>query len=343
MKRKPFTIGGINVEPGEKKTIELPAASLYTQTPINIPIHVVHGKKSGPTVFLISAVHGDEINGVEIIRLLLTHHKFKDLHGTLIAIPIVNVYGFMTLSRCLPDRRDLNRSFPGSSSGSLAARLAHVLMEEVITRCTHGIDLHTGRVHLDNLPQIRTNLDVPGAMSMARAFNVPVILDAKIRDGSIRQAAMELNIPVLVYEAGEALRFNDLAIRVGLHGVINVLHQLGMIPKRKTKTKTKIKPRLARSNIWLRSPDSGIVHSLKSLGDHVKKGELIGIIADPFSTKEAPITATIEGIIIGRSTLPLVNTGDALFNIAQFKKSKSIVNQLDELQTELAENPFALY
>lgn len=342
MKSIPFTIGGITIQPGERKTIELPAASLYTQTPLNIPMHVIHGKKAGPKIFIISAVHGDEINGVEIIHLLLNDKKLNHLKGTLIAIPIANIYGFMTLSRYLPDRRDLNRSFPGSSNGSLAARVANMLMTEVISRCTYGIDLHTGRVHLDNLPHIRTNIAVPGALRLARAFNVPVILDAKLRDGSIRQAAAELKIPVLVYEAGEALRFNDFAIRAGLHGVMKVLERLEMITPHQHKEKIKIMPRLARYNTWLRSPESGIFHSLKTLGDHIKKGEILGRVTDPFSKNEALIKAPIEGIIIGRNTLPLLNAGDALFNIAQFRKSKNIVTQLDELQSELSGNLFPL-
>lgn len=341
MKNQPITIAGVTIKPGERKEIELPAASLYTQTPMNIPIHVIHGVNKGPRVFITAAVHGDEINGVEIIRLLLNHHCLKKIRGTLILVPVANIYGFITLSRYLPDRRDLNRSFPGSKAGSLAARLAYLFMNEIISQCTHGIDLHTGRKHIENLPHIRINTSVFGAKRMARYFNVPVVVDAKLRDGSLRQAAAELDIPILVYEAGEALRFNDLSIRLGFHGVLNVLQGLRVINSKKYKTKP-IKSKLARASTWLRAPESGIVHALKSLGDSVKEGELLGIIAAPFSKQETPIKAPCNGIIIGRNTLPLVNEGDALFNIAKLKNNKKVASQFDQLQEDLGDSPLIL-
>ena len=310
MKNTNIEIAGQIIEPGEQIAFDLPAAPLYSQTPVSIPIHIIHGIEKGPRVFLIAAVHGDEINGVEIIHRILSQSSLKKLRGTLIAIPVANVYGFMMLSRYLPDRRDLNRSFPGSKSGSLTARLAHFFMNDIIKTCDYGIDLHTGNVHSENLPHIRANTDLPGAMSLAKAFNVPVILDAKLPDGSIRQATSDLNIPVLLYEGGEALRFNELAIRIGVRGILNVLYKLGMIKGAKMRRDKKIKPKISRYSMWARSPKSGIFHPLRNLGTDVEKGEKLGVISDPFANREDEIFAPIAGIIIGKNTLPLVNEGD---------------------------------
>lgn len=339
MNNKPFLIAGVTIKPGEHKLIELPSASLYAQAPINIPVHVFHGKKQGPRIFISAAIHGDEINGVEIIRRLILNSNLRHIRGTLIAIPVANVHGFITLSRYLPDRRDLNRSFPGSKTGSLAARVANLYLEEIIQRCTHGIDLHTGNIHSDNLPHLRTNVDVPGTVKMARAFNVPVIVDAKIRDGSLRQAAAELNIPIIVYEAGEALRFNELAIRIGLKGVLNVLRSMHMIPPAKSHIK-KIKPMISFYSTWARSPKSGIFHPLRVLGTDVEEGEKLGVISDPFIKKDYEIFSPVKGIIIGRNTLPLVNEGDALIHVAKLKGTEHVTSQIMQLENDIITNPY---
>ena len=329
-----IVIGDITIKPGTHADIELPAASLYTQTPINIPVHVIHGKKKGPCLFVVAGIHGDEINGVEIIRRLLRSSKFRGLHGTLIAVPIVNVYGFVSLSRYLPDRRDLNRSFPGSEKGSLASRLANVLIKEIISKCTHGIDLHTGSIHRSNLPQIRVNLDMPGIKDYAKSFMIPVIINSNLRDGSLREACTEMDIPLIVYEGGEALRFDEVAIRAGVKGIRSVMKELGMI---RTKTsghtnKKVIEPMVAHSNKWVRAPESGIVHSFRDLGGHVKKGQSLGVIVDPFGHEEVEILSPLNGIIIGKNNLPLVNEGDAVFNIACFEELAVMTSQVDTIQ-----------
>ena len=341
MKNKPITIANMLVNPGEKKLLELPAASLYTQTPINVPVHIIHGNYHGPRLFLTGAIHGDEINGVEIIRRLLRHRSLHQLHGSIIAVPVANVHGFITLSRYLPDRRDLNRSFPGSKEGSLTSRLAHLFMEEIISKCTHGIDLHTGNIHSENLPHVRTNIEAPGTIELAKAFKTPVILDAKLRDGSLRQAATEANIPVIIYEGGEALRFNELAIRIGVRGILNVLNHLGMIKTAKiakTSRMKKIKPRVAKSSTWVRSPKSGIFFQSRVLGTYIDEGEKIGYISDPFTKKEGEIFSTSSGIIIGRNTLPLVNEGDALFHVARIKGGEDVTSQIDVLHNYFTDN-----
>ena len=223
-------IGGTSISPGERKRVLLDVAKLYDFTDMNIPIEVIRGKKDGPVLFVSGAIHGDEINGVEIIRQLLTHKALSRIKGTLIAVPIVNVFGFNTKSRYLPDRRDLNRCFPGSENGSLAAQIAHIFMTEIVQKCTHGIDLHCAAINRINLPQIRACLDDPLTENMAKAFHVPVVLHSELRDGSLRQATKELGIPTLLFEGGESLRFNGKVIKGGLQGVLSVMRDIGMLP-----------------------------------------------------------------------------------------------------------------
>jgi predicted deacylase len=324
-------INGITIPPGRDMTVELPLPEFYTHMPLTMPVHVVRGKKDGPTLFVSAAIHGDEINGVEIIRRLLNLPALKRLRGSLIAIPIVNVYGVIQHSRYLPDRRDLNRSFPGSERGSLAARLAHLFMSEIVSKCSHGIDLHTGARHRANLPQIRANLDHQETHRLAHAFSVPVLLNSNLRDGSLREAADELGIPMLLYETGEALRFDEVGIRAGLNGIVNVMRELGMLRPSK-RHKKPVEPFVARSSGWVRAPASGVIRTHVALGAHIKRNEVLGIVSDPFGGGEREITAPYSGIIIGRSIIPLVLEGEALFHIARFEDVREVAQHVDMLQ-----------
>jgi len=329
-----LVINGTTIKPGSNITIDLPLGRLYTHTPMTIPVHVISGKKPGPRLFISAAIHGDEINGVEIIRRLLKLPALKRLKGTVIAVPIVNVHGLISHSRYLPDRRDLNRSFPGSEKGSLAARLAYLFMKEIVANSTHGIDLHTGAIHRSNLPQIRANLDNDETEKLARAFDVPVIISSNLRDGSLREAAAEQGIPMLLYEAGEALRFDEVSIRAGVKGITNVMRLLEMLPPSRTRTKKKIEPVVARSSSWARAPDSGILRAMVPLGARVKKNTLLGVVADPFGETEHNVYSSFNGIVIGRTNLPLVNEGDALYHIARFEDIQEIEAKVDEFQDE---------
>ena len=333
-----LVINGVTIKPGTRTTIELPAGRLYTQAPMTIPVHVIHGKKPGPRLFISAAIHGDEINGVEIIRRLMKHSSLKRLHGSIIAVPIVNIHGLINHSRYLPDRRDLNRSFPGSEKGSLAARLANLFMQEIVSKSTHGIDLHTGAIHRSNLPQIRANLEDPETEMLARAFDVPVIISSNLRDGSLREAANEHGIPMLLYEAGEALRFDEVSIRAGVKGIVNVMRSLQMIQPSRSKKKIR-DPMVARSSAWVRAPDSGILRAMVPLGSRVKKGTLLGIVADPFGKREEELLSTFSGIVIGRTNLPLVNEGDALYHIARFEDISEIEAKVDDFHDEHTPEP----
>ncbi|MDX1505500.1 MAG: succinylglutamate desuccinylase/aspartoacylase family protein [Spongiibacter sp.] len=314
------SIAGCDIVPGSRQQIELPVAKLYTHTELSMTIKAVRGKRDGPTLFVSAAIHGDEINGVEIVRRMLQHRALRSLRGTLVAIPIVNVHGFLNNSRYLPDGRDLNRSFPGSPKSSLAGRVAHSFFNNVVAQCEYGIDLHTGARHRGNLPQIRADLQDERTREMAEAFGAPVLLHAKTRDGSLREVASDQNIPILLYEAGEALRFDEVAIRVGVSGIINVMRQIGMLPPSRVK-KPRRQPMVTDQSYWVRARVSGVLRALVPLGAFVKKGAILAVVSDPIgdTSGDTEICAQDEGIVIGRTYLPLVYEGDALFHIAKYK------------------------
>ncbi len=327
-----FKIGTETVYPGTRRTIDLPVALLHTHTPITMPVHVVNGRRPGPKMFVSAAVHGDEINGVEIIRRLLNRSDLKRIRGTLVVVPIVNVFGFLQHSRYLPDRRDLNRSFPGSERGSLAARLAGLFMKEIVSRCTHGIDLHTAAVHRTNLPQIRVDLENTQAYALAKAFGAPVIINADLREGSLREAAVARKIPMLLYEAGEALRFDELAISAGLRGIVNVMREIGMLVRRRKRAPGR--GIVAKSTVWVRAPESGILRAMVALGARVKKDAALGVVSDPFGERDTEIRAPAAGIVIGRAMIPLVNEGEALFHIARFKDVDKAADHVENFRAK---------
>lgn len=330
-----FTIGGVTVSPGQRKTIDLPFVDLSLKTPMTIPVQVIHGRRPGPRLFVNAAIHGDEINGVEIIRRLLKLGALKRIRGVLVAVPVVNVFGFVSLSRNLPDRRDLNRSFPGSARGSLAGRLANLFLSEIVANCTHGIDLHTGAIHRDNYPQIRANLDHGETARMALAFGVPLVINSGFREGSLREAADRRGVPVIVYEASEALRFDEFAIRAGVRGVVGVMRELGMLrePSRLRKRKP-VEPMLVRSSTWVRAPQSGILRRAVALGKLVKKGGRLGVIADPFGGNEVEVLCPADGIVIGGTNLPLVHEGDALYHIGRFEGTQVAAKAMDAFEND---------
>ncbi len=323
-------IGGETVEPGTRKSIEIPVADLYTTTKVSMPVQVINGRQKGPRLFICAAIHGDELNGVEIIRRLMKRKALNSLKGTLLAVPVVNVHGFLNQSRYLPDRRDLNRSFPGSAKGSIASRLANTFLNQVVLKCEYGIDLHTGAIDRSNLPQIRACLDEPKNVALAEAFGAPVIVNAKIRDGSLRACAASQDIPMVVYESGEALRFDELSIRAGIRGVLNIMAEIGMI--RRSKRSQKQPALVARTTRWIRSPVSGIVSQKARLGAAVTKGQKLALVSDPLGDVEEPVKALFDGIVIGRSNLPLAHEGDALFHVAAF----SSVEEAEEAVEEFA-------
>lgn len=330
-----LTIGNVEILKGKSVRIDIELPSFYG-SPSFLRTYVIRGKKDGPTVFVSAAIHGDELNGIEIIRRIRRLSLIKKIRGTLILIPIVNNYGVQNLSRYLPDRRDLNRSFPGSSKGSLASRVAEIFYTEVVSKCDLGIDLHTASIHKDNLPQIRANLDNEFTLALAKNFAAPVILHSELRDGSLRAAVQDNDIPVLLYEAGEALRLDERSIKIGVRGIMNVLRHMQMLPESTRKTTHK-PPVITKSSSWIRASESGMIQTLKKLGDLVQKDEVIAKIYDLIDDTSYDVLATFDGIIIGKTQIPLAHEGDALFHIAAFKNLDIAEERLEDYQ-EMDEN-----
>ena len=311
-----FEIGGRQIAAGTRQAVELEVSVLANSTRLNMPVHVVPGARPGPVFFISGVVHGDEILGVEIIRRILAARELDNLSGTLLAVPIVNSFGFLTHSRYMPDRRDLNRSFPGSDRGSLASLLADLFFSEVVQRAQFGIDFHTAALHRSNLPQIRIAPSDKDLLELAEAFAPPVILTSKLRDGSLRQSAKDSGVKVLLYEGGEALRFDEVAIEAGVKGTLRVMKMLGMVASAPSILQHAISVH-SSSSMWLRAPEGGILHSVRRIGDRVGINEPVGVISDPLGASQVAVVAEEDGIIIGRTNLPIVNRGDALFHVAR--------------------------
>ena len=286
-----------------------------TGAEVTLPVIVLQGREDGPIVWLSAAIHGDEVVGVEVIRRVLMGLDPKRMAGTVVAVPVVNVHGFMNGDRYLPDRRDLNRSFPGSPRGSLASRIAHLLMTEIVVKCDVGIDLHSGSDQRSNLPHIRADLDDPPTRHLARVFGTPVVYHAGLRDGSLRSAATETGARVLLFEGGEANRFDEWAIEAGHLGVRRVLAELGVVADPGVAGDDPA-PLECRRSTWVRANRSGILHLDCELGERIEEADRLGLLADAFGKRLATVKAPVSGVVIGRTERPLVNRGDALIHIA---------------------------
>jgi predicted deacylase len=317
-----FAMGGVEVAPGAVVRVDIELARLTIGPPIPLAVVVARGRKPGPRLFVTAAIHGDELAGILVARRVLEGVHTSDLRGTLVAVPVVNAFGLLHQTRELPDGRDLNRTFPGSPRGSLAGRVAHALLEEVVKKCTHGVDLHTAALHRSNHPQIRADLRDRGSREMAAAFGAPVTVHAGLRDGSLREAATALGIPTVLFETGQALRHDDESLRIGVRGVLGVMAHLGMIDPLPGPAPTS---RVCRKSKWVRAEASGYLVAEAALGDEVRKGERLGAVAvvkqDPLGTTgEVAVSSPVDGIVIGRRENPLVNEGDALFHVASAGK-----------------------
>ncbi len=336
--RAPFTIGKHTIRSGERRTVELPVSVLSDHTPVTMSVHVIHGRQDGPTIFVSAGIHGDEVIGVEIVRRLLRAPNLKTLKGTLIVVPIVNAFGFFNHSRYLPDRRDLNRCFPGNETGSLAARLAHIFVTEVLAKSDLGIDLHSAAIHRTNYPQMRVSPGNPETLALAHVFGAPVIMESPVREGSLRGAAKALGKDVLLFEAGEGLRFDEMSVRAGLAGILRVLRHRGMVSSRGI-AKPNGQSQFCPSSKWMRAPIGGLLRTFRSDGEVVHAGDLLASVSDPFGELEESVIAPFDGIIVGRALMPIVNEGDAIFHLARVKSMERAENAVEDLATQLNDDP----
>lgn len=310
----PLVVGGTEIAPGSREHLQIPVARYVTGEWLNLPVEVIHGARRGPAIWLSGAIHGDELDGVEITRGVSEMLSPARLAGTVFAIPIVNVFGFIQASRYLPDRRDLNRAFPGSEDGSMAARLAWLFTTEIVDRCQWGLDFHCGSGDRENLPQIRGDLADAETLAVAEAFAAPLMIHNNGPEGSLRRSALERGARVLVYEGGEAGRFTRRSIEAGVEGALRVLRHLDMIGSAPEKAE---RSHRVSSTHWVRASRSGIVRLDTELGDRVKKGKKIGEITEILGAGRKRIRASNSGVVIGRRVNPVVYQGEALVHIAR--------------------------
>jgi uncharacterized protein len=301
-------IYGQKIYPGSHKEIRIVIAQLPTHTTMDLPVFVFRGKEPGPSLLLCAGLHGDEVNGTEILRRMIREHSLSPDKGTTIVLPIINVFGFLHSSRDLPDGKDLNRSFPGSKSGSLAMRTAHVIMKEVIPHIDFGVDLHTGGAQRTNYPQIRCVTSVPINMKLAEGFGAPMILNSNFIDKSFRKEAWKMGKSIIVYEGGESRRFDEFAIQEGMDGIRRLMDSLDM---KKTGSEAR-KSILLKSSNWLRAKTSGLFRTLVLSGSKVEKNQVIALLTDTYGKHETKVKAPAAGYVIGMSNHPVVHEGDAL-------------------------------
>ena len=309
----PITVAGVTVEPGERRNLAPLASESYTGDRTTLPMAAINGAEDGPRVFVTAAVHGDELNGIETARRLLDRLDPTELRGAIVVVPIVNVLGVQIGSRYLPDRRDLNRSFPGSHTGSIAARIARLVSDEVIAGCDAGIDLHTAANHRLNVPQVRVADDAV-ARSLAVTFGAPFVLHARLRPRSLRAHAFDQGVPVLTYEGGQPLRFDEDCIDVGVRGTLWVLKALGMIDE--APEPAAAEPMVLEASRWLRAERGGVLELHCSIGDLVRAGQPLWTTTSPLGVERASVVAEEDGYVIGTTTLPLVQPGQAVLHVA---------------------------
>lgn len=344
-RRARFQLGGVTVPANSSAQIRLKVSERYTGDPITLPLHVVRGKKTGPTVFVSAAIHGDELNGMGVIHDLIFGEQIELLRGTLILLPVVNIFGFEVQSRYMPDRRDLNRAFPGSPTSNLTSRVARVVFDEVISRSDYGIDLHTAAGGRTNFPNVRGDLTNPGVRRIARAFGCELMVNSKGPDGSLRREAVKAGCPTIILEAGEPLKIEPGVLAVGLRGVKNVLSELAMLPGEPEKPAYQVR---VDKSVWVRAEVGGLLRFHVAPGAFVEEGQVVATNAGVFGETQNQLLAPADGIVLGMTTLPAVKPGEPVCHLALPKRSlRSIRKALKEsnkdglyrrLQKDLATN-----
>lgn len=306
-------INGEKIYPGEDKQVHISIARLPTYTSIDLPVRIIRAKEDGPVVLLSGGLHGDEINGIEIVRRLIAGNQLNLRSGTIIAIPLMNVYGFIQNVRGVPDGKDINRSFPGTKNGSLAKLVAYSIVNDIIPIIDYGIDFHTGGASRANYPQIRCVLDNEINLDLAKAFAPPVILHSGLIDKSFRKAAHRQNKQIIVYETGESMRFDEYGIQTAIDGTFRLLNHLGM---REEKPTPAHKTTIFKKSSWVRSKVAGIFNPKIKLGDYVKSRQAVGRITDPYGNESVRVINRNAGRVIGLNNSPVVHKGDAILHVA---------------------------
>jgi predicted deacylase len=307
-----IVINGREIPEGTSAQVNLNLYQLPTKTVLEIPVYVFRSLNPGPTLLLLAGMHGDEINGIEIVRKLITRDDVKHPNcGSIIAIPVINIISFLSGSRELPDGRDLNRCFPGTRSGSLGSRIAYDLMNEIIPQIDFGIDFHTGGAKINNYPQLRCVFSNKTNVDLGTKFSPPLILNSPFRDNTLRKEAAKKGKSILVFEGGESCRFDYLSINEGVNGCLRLMKHFGMVDMEIPNNPTVA---LSRTS-WVRAKTSGLFHTARTNGAHVNKGEIIGMICDPYGEHQEKLISPHDGYIVGINNQPVINQGDALIHI----------------------------
>lgn len=334
-KNKKLRICDVTIQPGEEANLALPLPAQHSCAPLFMPIRVIHGKSEGPCLLLFSTLNGDELNGIEIVNRIIKNTKPSDINGTIIAIPVVNVYGLTHHPKRMPVGNDLASCFPGSELGNYGERLAHMFTKEIMSKADWCIELSTGGPNHNILPQVYCNFDNRDTRKLAQTFCSPVVTDVSLRGNPLRQTFEDLGLPLIIYEGGEAMRFDENAIQVGITGITNVLQKLKMIDG---KLEQSVKPIFSKDENWIVAHAGGILHSDISLGQVIKAKEKLGWISDPFGTDESKvIKSPNDGIIVGINTTPLVYEGLPLFKVASFiddERAETVIEEWNERQDE---------
>ena len=324
---KPFEIAGMKVQAGRRKDLKVRISEFYTAAPVFIPVTVAHGRESGPVVFVTAAVHGNEINGLEMVRQVRQLVDPRTLRGTLILVMIANPIAFLNMSRDLPDGRDLNRFFPGRDRGSMASNIADALFTKIVRLADYGIDLHTAAAGRTNLPHVRADLRRPALRRLATAFGCEVIFDMPGEEGMLRRAATDAGVPTIVYEAGEPLKFQRGLIRRGVQGICNVLRELRMAEFPREPAPWQV---VVDDHRWIRAPRGGILNLQVRPGDIIDKGGTIALSTRPFGTGMRRIKAPYTGLVVGCTTVPMVIPGSAVCHLVSLGARAPIVRKILE-------------
>lgn len=312
---KTITIYGEKVAPGEAKWIQIPIDRLPTGTLIDIPVYVYNAKEAGPTMLVQGGLHGDEINGVEIIRRMLFEKLFEVKRGAVIVLPLLNIFGFIHFSRQVPDGKDVNRSFPGFKKGSLASRIAYQVTSEVLPQADFGIDLHTGGAQRNNHPQVRFTQDMADSEMLAKVFNAPFYFSTSLIEKSFRKTAYDKNIPIIVYEGGESMRFDEYAIKEGIQGILNIMKHQHMIDNIDPMLIEREASTLLSKHKWLRAPTAGMFVPQVLNGSSIQKDDILGYVTDTFANYCEAIKAPYDGFVFCINNQAVVNLGDALLHV----------------------------
>ncbi|WP_273568803.1 succinylglutamate desuccinylase/aspartoacylase family protein [Maribacter halichondriae] len=310
-----IAIGGETVKPGETKLLKISIDRLPTGTLIDIPVYVFNAKKPGPTLLVQAGLHGDEINGIEIVRRMLAEKRFNIEKGAVIAVPILNIFGFIHFSRDVPDGKDVNRSFPGTKKGSMASRIAYHYISEILPQIDFGIDLHTGGGQLNNFAQIRYTKNDERSQLLAEIFNAPFSFSSRLIKGSFRNVTYRAGIPSIVFEGGESMRFDDYSILEGMQGILNVMKHFKMISEIEPQYIERFKTIPLTDRKWIRASTAGMFIPHITNGSEIKKGQILGIISDTYAKQTKNIKAPSDGFVICVNHQAVVNQGDALFHV----------------------------